>query len=322
MEAHFVKHSAPGKTILFGEHAVVYGYPAIATAIGLRASCKVRESSDGNTYLSASLFPNESFKISEEKLVPSELEAFKYIILKLSEHTKSNIASYVELSSNIPSSAGLGSSAATAVSLTKSLLVFYRQDYNLDRVNEISFEAEKITHGTPSGIDNSISTYGGGIIYENGSISKLSSKLPTSTLLIIDSGVQRQTKKIVERIREKKKNNPQIVDSIFSKITAITYDAKKHIESGNIKEVGHLMNENNELLERLGLSIPAFTEIIKILDKSEVIGRKITGAGGGGCLVALYKDYDEAQEVARSLTLKGYDTYLSNIFEMGVRDEQ
>ena len=112
------------------------------------------------------------------------------------------------------------------------------------------------------------------------------------------------------------------VDTIFNKISEITLDAKKHIESGNIREIGLLMNENNELLERLDVSIPAFSEIIRYLDKTDVLGRKITGAGGGGCMVALYEDYEEAKEVAATLILNGYETYLSNIFEIGVKNEQ
>ena len=322
MEAYSIKYSAPGKIILFGEHAVVYGHPAIATAIGLRASSDVQESTDGNISLSVPIFPNECFEISEKKNIPAELESFRYILLKLSKHTASNNVPSIRLSSTIPSSSGLGSSAATAVSLTASILAFYGEECNLQTVNDIAFEAEQITHGTPSGIDNAISTYGGGIIYENGSISKLSSELPASTLLIIESGVQRQTKKIVEKVRKIKDRKPQFVNSIFDQMAEITYDAKKNIESGDIVEVGQLMNKNNELLEKLGVGIPEFKGIIKILDKTKVLGRKITGAGGGGCLISLYEEQNLVRDVVKSLTLNGYKTHLTKIFELGVKYEQ
>ncbi len=322
MVADSMTFSAPGKVILFGEHSVVYGYPAIATAIGLRAWCKVKKSAENKITLSAPLlYPDQTFTISKELSVPPELQSMKHIILLNSSYEK-KLFPDVEISSDIPASSGLGSSAATAVSLTASLLRFYGHEHNLERINDIAFESEKITHGSPSGIDNSISTYGGGIIYEKGVMIPLTTKVTSSTLVIIDSGIPRQTKKLVEQVKRKKDAEPKTVQAIFDKIEKITLDARKYIESGNIREVGNLMNENHEMLEKLEVSISPLNKIVDYIDETDALGRKLTGAGGGGCVIALYDDYKCAKDVASNFVIKGFDTYLSNIFETGVKFEE
>lgn len=323
MAAKSTKFSAPGKVILFGEHSVVYGHPAIASAIGLRAWSEVKESTDNRASITTPmLFSDEKFFISRNLNVPQEIEPFKHIFLKLSEIKKNNLVPEIEISSNIPHSAGLGSSAATAVSLAASLLEFYGYEHKLDEINKIAFESEIITHGTPSGIDNSISTYGGGILYEKGVMKNLNAKISTSTLLVVDSGVLRQTKEIVERVRKKKETDSGMVQTIFNNIEEITWRAKEKIESGDIEGVGNLMNENHGLLEKLGVSNSTLNNIVKFIDETDVLGRKLTGAGGGGCIIALYKNYENAKDVALKLGLNGFDTYLSHIFETGVKLEE
>ncbi|MCE7743098.1 MAG: mevalonate kinase [Candidatus Heimdallarchaeota archaeon] len=323
MVADSIKFSAPGKVILFGEHSVVYGHPAIAAAIGLRALCEVTRSNEETITISAPmLFSDQTFTISEKSIVPTELESFKHILLLLSRSHENGFIPKVELSSSIPPSAGLGSSAATAVSLTASLLEFYGHDHDLETINDIAFESEKITHGSPSGIDNSISTYGGGIIYEKGVITPLTSKIPSSTLVIIDSGIPRQTKKLIEKVQKKKDVEPKNVQTIFNKIEDITLDAKKYLESGNIRQVGNLMNENHELLEKLDVGIPFISNIVDFIDKTDALGRKLTGAGGGGSVIALYDDYEYAKDVVSDFVINGFDAYLTNIFETGVKIEE
>lgn len=324
MALQSTKFSAPGKVILFGEHSVVYGHPAIATAVGLRAYCEVRKSDGRDIILSVPLlFNNQLFVINENSVLPPELESLKHVIMLISnKHVKAPPLN-ITITSDIPYSAGLGSSAATSVSLVASLLEYYKEDYNLNLINEIAFESEKITHGTPSGIDNTISTYGGGLLYENGIITPIASKLSSSFLLIIESGVSRNTKDIVEKVRKMRVTNPDKTQSIFNKISEITRDAKKHLESGNIKAVGTLMNENHEQLVKLGVSTPILNNIIDLIDNTNALGRKITGAGGGGSIIALYDNFEYAKEIAMNFTENlGYVTYPSKIFQLGVRIEE
>ena len=314
--------SAPGKVILFGEHSVVYGHPAIATAINLRAKCEVTKSSDKFPSLSTpDLFPDNIFTINEKSEVPIELEPFKHLFLILSENQKKTIYPKVKLTSAIPSSSGLGSSAATAVSLTASLMKFYNNDHNLEKIRDIAFESEKLIHGFPSGIDNTISTFGGGIIYERGQMAPLTSKISSSFLVIIDSLVPRSTKELVEKVQKKRENEPKKVQAIFNQIEAITWEAKKQLESGDSVEIGRLMNENHKLLEKLDVGHPILSKLVSIIDQTKTLGRKLTGAGGGGCVIALFDEFSTAKEVTKLIEKKGFRAYISNIFETGVKNE-
>lgn len=323
MDAKSIAFSAPGKVILFGEHSVVYGHPAIATAIDLRAKCELKKTSEKAIKISTpNLFPDKIFTIFQHSLIPSELEPFKHICLLISDSKKNIPAPEVRITSTIPPSSGLGSSAATAVSLTASLLKFYEIEYSLERICDIAFESEKITHGSPSGIDNSISTYGGGIFYEKGKITTLTAKIPSSFLVIINSLVSRSTKNLVEQVQKKKENEPNTVQSIFKGIENITRDAKKQLELGHLEEIGNLLNANHELLEQLGVGHPTLTKIVNIIDRYHALGRKLTGAGGGGCIIALFDKLSVAKELAINLATYGFPSYVSNIFEIGVKIEE
>ncbi|MHA1198499.1 MAG: mevalonate kinase [Candidatus Heimdallarchaeaceae archaeon] len=323
MVAHPIMFSAPGKAILFGEHSVVYGHPAIATAINLRAKCEVNNSLEKKPTISApDLFLDKTFTILRESEVPTEMEPLKHIFMLLEENQTDNLIPSVRITSTIPPAAGLGSSAAAAVSLTASLLKFYECEYDLDKIRDIAFESEKITHGSPSGIDNSISTFGGGILYEKGKITKLKSAITSSFLVIADSSVLRSTKNLVKYVKKRKTNESDDIQTIFNDIESITLDARRQLELGNLEEVGLLMNANHESLVKLGVGHPALTKIVDLIDSSHALGRKLTGAGGGGCIIALFKNYSSAKDLAINLENKGFPAYISNMFETGVKIEK
>lgn len=324
MVAHTVRFSAPGKVILFGEHAVVYGHPAIATAISSRSYSTVKESNNDNIILSVPLlFPNQVFKITEKSVILPELESIKSLILEICNKHQNEPLPEIEIRSDVSPSAGLGSSAAVAVSLAASLLEYYGYDFKLENINKLALESEKITHGTPSGIDNTISTYGGGILYQKGEITPLESKLSSAVFVVVDSGQWRNTKILVENVRERKRTDPDSIQRIFNKIEEITWEAKIQLEKGNIRKIGYLMNENHEQLVELGVSIPHLQNIIEILDETNVLGRKITGAGGGGSIIALYDNYEYAVKVSETMNRNHpYPSYPIKIFQPGVKIEE
>lgn len=321
MDVNTVEFSAPGKIILFGEHAVVYNHPAIAVAIDLRAKSSISASSEQNSILSVpDLFPKKLFNLNLATL-PENLAALKFVIDSLLEVTESSKHHTIEISSQIPPSAGLGSSAAVSVSLIASFSKFLGMDIDLHEINKLAYESEKIIHSFPSGIDNTISTYGGGILYENEVIKELSFLLSSNYVVIVNSLIPRNTKDLVESVRKKYDKNPSAIQGIFHNIHNIVIDAEKALKVGDLAQIGELMSSNHQLLRDLGVSHRTLDEIVKTLDEKGALGSKLTGAGGGGCVISLFDDYHRATEVMELMKEKNLQAFISNFSSDGVRNE-
>jgi mevalonate kinase len=321
MDVNTVEFSAPGKIILFGEHAVVYKHPAIAAAIDLRAKSSISASSEQNSFLSVpDLFPKKLFDLNLTTL-PENLTALKFVIDSLLEVTESSKNPTIEISSQIPLSAGLGSSAAVSVSLIAGFSKFLGMDIDLREINKLAYETEKIIHSFPSGIDNTISTYGGGILYENGVMKELSFQLSSNYMVIVNSLIPRNTKDLVESVRKKHEKNPSAIQGIFHNIHNIVIDAEKALKVGDLAQIGELMSSNHQLLRDLGVSHRTLDEIVKILDEKRALGSKLTGAGGGGCVISLFDDYHKATEVVELMKEKNLQAFISNFSNDGVRNE-
>ncbi len=321
MDVNTVEFSAPGKIILFGEHAVVYKHPAIAAAIDLRAISFISASSEQTSILSVpDLFPKKLFDLNLTPL-PENLTALKFVIDSLLEVTESSKNPTIEISSQIPLSAGLGSSAAVSVSLIAGFSKFLGMDIDLHEINKLAYETEKIIHSFPSGIDNTISTYGGGILYENGVMKELSFQLSSNYIVIINSLIPRNTKDLVESVRKKYEKNPSAIQGIFHNIHNIVIDAEKALKAGDLAQIGELMSSNHQLLRDLGVSHRTLDEIVKILDEKRALGSKLTGAGGGGCVISLFDDYHRATKVVELMKEKNLQAFISNFSNDGVRNE-
>lgn len=307
--------SAPGKIILFGEHAVVYGYPAIAVAIDRRVYSIVKRS-DYNypVLISENIDAGRAYRMDVTDSIPHEFLSLHKLITMFAKYFSNNDYPYISIKSDLPISSGLGSSAATSVALTKSLAEFYKASFTLEKISAYAFEAEKIQHGMPSGIDNTIATYGGGIYFKQGEIEKLDINL-NAILVVADSKVPRSTKKLVEKVRKFKEKNPQIVNPILEKIGEITNEGVEALKTNNINKVGELMTENHNLLEELGVGHHKLSEILSVFTETGAIGGKLTGAGGGGCVVAIFDNLNDAQQAINKLEhqqgIKAFNTYIS-----------
>ncbi len=322
MDNESISYSAPGKIILFGEHAVVYGYAAIAIAVELRAKCTIVPSLSKNpSILTPDLFPNKSFTINKDTSLPSSLRAIEFVIREMLPSKKRTQYPRIEITSEIPPSAGLGSSAAVAVSLISSLHAFLNINSNLDEINRMAFEAEKIIHGSPSGIDNTISTFGGGIYYENEVKRKILIDDKSCFFVIVNSLIPRNTKDVVEKVKQRRDKNKQEIDQIYEEIQSISTQGEMSLKKGDHERIGTLMSENQNLLEKLGVGHPELTKIIRLVDKHDALGRKLTGAGEGGCIVALFDDYQKTQQAINTLKEKGFQAFITNISSEGVRNE-
>lgn len=282
--------SAPCKTILFGEHAVVYGYPAIATAINLRVRTKIRKISG------ELIIHSRDLKVTwkRNQSVPKEFLPICKVIEEISDliDQKPLNGMHIEIFSDVPPSCGLGTSAATAVSVITAMLEFLEINYDKNFINKLAFEAEKISHGTPSGIDNTVATFGGLIRYvksNSGPNIERSKYTPEFTLILADSGLPRSTKHAVKNVAILREHFPRVIDDIFSIMGKISDEAWTLLSKAgeNLRTIGHLMNINHGLLDAIGVNLPELETLVNIARKNGALGAKITGAGLGGFIIAL-----------------------------------
>lgn len=307
---------APAKIILFGEHFVVKGKPAIATAVNLYVKTCIYE--EDRKYL----FESKQLGIKcdlSRKNVPREIIQFKKIYEIIREKTDIDKGFRIIMESEIPIASGMGSSAASAVSFTHALLTYYGIKPELELVNKIAYEAEKIIHGKPSGIDNTISVYGGIIYYKRGKFTKIKTMWPDNLYLtIIDTGIKRNTGEIVYEVLKLYDKYTDILEPIYNAAEALVDKALDLIKSRKYEDLGPLININHGLLVALGLSTYEIDMVINELKKIGVIGAKISGAGRGGIVFGLYIGEDIHSRI-KSIEGKGLRTYIVKPINEGVK---
>jgi mevalonate kinase len=249
--------SAPGKVFLFGEHAVVYGKPGIAMAIKPRVFVTVRKSRRPQR--------------AKSPYIDGCFDAM-------------GVIGSVYINSQIPSSSGLGSSAAVTVATLSAINDEFSVGKSREDIANMAFEIEKTAQkGRASPTDTTVSTYGGIVLISSGSRRRLA---PQNMYLVIgDSLISHSTARMVEQVADLKKQNPEIVDPILNAIEGVSLAAIHHLN--NPKELGRYMNMNHALLDALGVGHPQLSRLVLAARSAGAFGAKITGAGGGGCMVAL-----------------------------------
>ncbi|MCC7553436.1 MAG: mevalonate kinase [Methanobacteriaceae archaeon] len=281
--------SAPGKVILFGEHSVVYGEPAIAGAVDKRAFIKIKNSPNNKTILKSYDLNFEAEINSKSKkyyLKKGKPGIIRYILEVLYQHHDHSPIEII-LSSNIPIGSGLGSSAAVTVATLAALYRYHKVKFNR---KSLAFDAHKIeetVQGIASPLDTLVCTHGG-IIYLSRSKKFQSLRIKFKTPFVIGySSKHGNTGKMVKDVKFLKENNPKIVNHIISAMGNLTNSGKYAILHNNVSKIGELMNINHGLLDSLGVSTPELSRMVYLARKKGAVGAKITGAGGGGSIIAL-----------------------------------
>ena len=287
--------SAPGKVILFGEHAVVYGRHALVSAINLRCYAKVErhrgliiESPVGKTGLDFKVHPYVSWAVKRF----SEIKEVKDV--------------YIKIWSEIPIASGLGSSSAVTVAVLKALSLFYDVDLDREDLFEIARRVELDVQGLGSGTDPFVSTFGGTwLIPERRRIN-----VKDLDLTVVDTGRPSITSEMVKRVADLRKKYGDVVEKIFDTIDSITLSGIKHLERGDECGLSFLFRTNHLLLKALGVSCREIDEVVEELERRGKFG-KLTGAGGGGSVITI-GDVD----------LNKYKCFRVSLNAEGVREEK
>lgn len=287
--------TAPGKVILFGEHAVVYGQPAIAIPLTqLKAKAVIQAlplAIAGTIHIEA---PNINLDSNLSQLPQTNPHA-KAIQLVLDTFNIDKPPSFLlHITSKIPVASGLGSGAAVAVATIRALSNFLGQPLEDDQVCSLAFEIEKLHHGTPSGIDNTVITYAKPVYFIKGQPIEILSPAASFTMLIADTGVSKATSETVAQVRAAWLANPYEYDSIFNDIGEITKAARLAINAGNLKLLGQLMDQNQNQLSEMYLSSIELDRLIQAAKEAGALGAKLSGGGQGGNILALIDESNQA----------------------------
>lgn len=297
-----MKSSAPGKIILFGEHAVVYNRPALAVPVNqVQVDVEVLDSDSAGVWIHAPIIDLHA----ELSTLPSD-HAIGSVILNLFQ--RFNISSppniQIKISSTIPVASGLGSGAAVSVALIRALSSFLSFQLTDNQINEMVYEIEKLYHGTPSGIDNTVITFNKPVYFIKGQPIETFTVGKPFTIVIADTGIPAPTKESVGDVRRLWLKDNNKFENIFNEIAQISLIARRSIESGKPELLGELMDHNHSLLQQLTVSSPELDKLVFSARDAGALGAKLSGGGRGGNMIALVKQA-EASQVAESLIKAG-----------------
>jgi mevalonate kinase len=297
--------TAPGKIILFGEHAVVYGRPAIAVPVlQVRARAIVTAQPAATFSRVVIQAPNIALEANLDELPEDHPLAAAILGVAHTVGITHLPACTVRISSTIPVASGLGSGAAVSVAVVRAFSAFLGHPLPDEMVSKLAFEVEKIHHGTPSGIDNTVITYSMPVYFVRGEPIKTLRLTKPFTILIGDTGISSPTSVTVGDVRHAWETSPEYYEKIFDRIGKTVQSAQKDIEAGDLPGLGKLMTDNHHALQELDVSSPDLDQLVEAACTEGAWGAKLSGGGRGGNMIALVEE-DRAQIVAEALIAAG-----------------
>jgi mevalonate kinase len=320
--------SAPAKVILFGEHFVVYGEPAIVLAIDKRAYARATLRNDARIYINSRDLEASGFFVGNRfqtehggKEAEARLQPINTVIQRILARSDEKVGVSVEINSSIPVAVGLGSSAAVAASVATAVSQLLDVELSQRDIFQLAYEAERLVHGTPSGIDPAVSTYGGVLLFrkeEGFQPLRVEADIP---LVIGNTGTQRSTGELVALVRKRRDHYPKIIEPVIRAGGEITKEAVRALEKGDFAALGELMNLNQALLSAVGVSNEPLERLIRAARNAGALGAKLTGGGGGGCMIAL-ASRDKLRRIADAIEKAGGEAFAAHKTGEGVKIEQ
>ncbi len=320
-----VKVSAPGKLMLFGEHAVVYGKPCIATAVDQRIKVTVEPKRNKNLKINA---PQVNLVDYVEKIdnLGSEkaLAGSRFVSLAVKNFFDFYNVSFglkVTTESDFSSKFGFGSSSAVTVATIKALTQFIKGKADKRQIFNLSYKTVLDVQGVGSGFDVASAVWGGTIYFVKGGrkIETISHSSPP--FVVGYTGIKADTPTLVKQVFDFYRKNKKLTDNIFNSVAGIVEEGRKALVKGDFKKLGMLMNENQLLLQGIGVSSPELDKLIKASKLAGAYGAKLSGAGGGDCMIAVV-DPKMRLPVERAIEREGGVVLQVKTQAEGVRSEK
>ncbi len=302
-----------GKTILFNEHFVVHGVPGIVSAIDSTADAEVKKTGKGITIKDE----RKGAKGYAEKKRLQQIESIE-LMLKAMNIDPKQASMKIWLGGTLPGFSGIGASAASSVAIARAIAEEFEIDLIDEKINDVAYEAETAYAGTPSGIDNTAATFGGLIWFKRNlsdgpnTIERLSIRDPVE-VVIGNTGIVADTKAMVAGVAERKKSYPTKYNALFKQAEELAFTARKSLEKFELRRVGELMNKNHRLLQEIGVSCKELDYLVTVALKHGAFGAKLTGGGGGGCMVALTPGRELQEAIALAMEEQGFKVLRTKI---------
>lgn len=268
---------------------MVYGQPAIAVPVaGLRARATVTAAPAGSGIVLVARDLSTTWQVEPEGAIKSD-EALPFVVARTLRHLSvpGTPDLHIELTSDLPVASGLGSSAAVAVALIRALAGHFGRSLKPAEVSALAFEAERIQHGTPSGIDNTVVAYEQAVWFVRGQDMATFAVRRPLHLLIGDTGLTSSTREVVGDVRAAWQGEPARYEALFAAIGQVSRQARRAIEQGDLPALGCLLSENHGLLQELGVSCGELDRLVAAATSAGALGAKLSGAGRGGNMIAL-----------------------------------
>jgi mevalonate kinase len=305
-----VKASAPGKVLLLGEHAVVYGQPALAAALRRRVFVEVEEDA-GGPVVELVAPRNEGADAAAIDTPPELVRAAAAMAGAGGAPGRFR----ARVRSELPLGAGLGSSAALGVALARAFSQIAGRDCPPERAELLALELERVFHGAPSGVDPAICARGGVILFRRGEPPYVEHVSPRSALHLVVAltGVVRGTRSTVLPLSARRAERPDLYDPMLAFIGDLARGGAAALERGDLQDLGLRFDAAHGVLAAVGVSCPELDSAVAMLRKAGALGAKLTGAGGGGAAIALARDAEHASALATAARRGGLQAFAEDI---------
>jgi mevalonate kinase len=299
-----------GKVILFNEHFVVHGIPAIVCGIGDYTEAEVNSPKDpGYEHAGKGVVIQDDRPATPDYKKQKEDhqgESIRNILKAMDLDPGMDLS--IKLGGPLYAASGVGASAASCAAIARALSEHFGMNLDDERINAIAFEGEKAYHGTPSGIDNSAATYGGLIWFEGTEaapkLGRIDIKAPVE-IVMGNTGIVADTKKAVADVKERRERYGEKYEVIFKAADKMARQALAALDSYDMTRVGELMNDNHRLLQAIEVSHPKLDLLVNVARGEGAPGAKLTGGGLGGYMIALTPGKKLQERVANAIEAEG-----------------
>jgi mevalonate kinase len=316
---------APGKIILAGEHFVVLGAPAVAMAIDLYSQVRVTTKNGSGVDVDADIPLRFLAGKGRNPVIPDPRQLLRPLQLAaeatLKHVRRSDHGLRVNVECEIPVAAGLGSSASTTVAIISATARANGIELSRKQIFKLAFVPENFLHGKPSGVDQATCVYGGMIQFIRPfTVTPLQPK-KGPLILVCDTGIHHSTKALVGAVVQKSRIEKTLFQDHIAKVREISKGVVKALKEGDDEDLGVLMYQNHQILRKIGVSHPRLNHLVEVARHAGALGAKLTGAGGGGCIIVLSRSISDRDKISRVLRREGGTPYKVSIDTTGVESQ-
>lgn len=313
--------SAPGKLMLFGEHAVVYGKPCIVTAVDHRMSVSINYNEDDIIILNAPEVNIKDLKVNLKDLKKEHPKGAKFVLKAVDNFfDKYNVNKGLKINtkSEFSSLFGFGSSSAVTVSTIKALSILFNIAMTKKEIFDLSYKTVLDIQGSGSGFDVAAATWGGTLYYVKGGKIMEELEIDNIPLIVGYTGIKADTVTLMNSVKKQMEDEPERISKIYNDMEKIADESKKYFYKKDWKMIGKFMNDNQNLLRQIKVSTPELERLIGASIKAGAYGAKLSGAGGGDCMIALGIN-DNINKIEKSIESMGGKIIQVNSNAEGVR---